>query len=84
MVVILQTVLYAFRFCPVYLTWSDVISASMLLQVPNVETHVVDLTNWDVARQLVESLGPIDLLVNSAGTSDPQMFLDVTKESLDR
>ena len=45
---------------------------------------MVDLTDWDAAKILVESLGPIDLLVNSAGTSDPHMFLDVTKESLDR
>ena len=55
------------------------------LKFPSIETYVVDVTDWDAARKVVESIGHIDLLVNNAGTSTMQEhFVDVSKESLIR
>ena len=52
--------------------------------MPGIETHVVDLADWDTARKVVEDLGPIDLLVNNAGTNRPEPFLEVKKKALYR
>ena len=51
-------------------------------KMPGIETHVLDVTDWDKARKTIEDLGPIDLLVNNAGTACPEPFLDVKKETL--
>ena len=51
-----------------------------ILQAPGTETHSIDMTDWDATRALVESLGPIDLLVNNAGDSVIAPFLEVKKE----
>jgi len=55
----------------------------MILQVPSIETRLVDITEWDAVRTIVEGLGPIDLLVNNAGITNWTPFLDVTKQELD-
>lgn len=57
---------------------------SLKQQVPSIETHAIDLTDWDATRALVQSLGEIDLLVNNAGTVILTSFFNVTKEELDR
>lgn len=51
-------------------------------EVPSIETHICDLSDWDAARSLVENLGPIDLLVNNAGTNIIDNFVDYKKETL--
>ncbi len=43
-----------------------------------------DLSDWNVARQTVQKLGPIDLLVNNAGVGSLQNFLDITEEEFDK
>ena len=37
-----------------------------------------------MARKAVEDLGPIDLLVNNAGTNTPEPFVEAKKETLYR
>ena len=37
-----------------------------------------------MARKAVEDLGPIDLLVNNAGTNTPEPFVETKKETLYR
>ena len=39
------------------------------------EIHAIDLTYWDATRSLLESLGPIDLLVNNVYVSALSPFL---------
>ena len=44
----------------------------------------VDIADWDKTRSVVQSIGPIDLLVNNAGVTNWTSFLDVTKDELDK
>ena len=44
----------------------------------------VDVADLDAVKKAVESVGPIHLLVNNAGVSVLQHFLDVTPEVYDR
>ena len=53
-------------------------------QVPGIEIHNIDIAGWDKTRTLVQSIGPIDLLVNNAGITDWTAFADVTKAQLDK
>ena len=55
-----------------------------ILKIPTIETHIVDLTDWDATRKVLETIDPVELLVNNAGASVSKEFLDVTKESLYR
>jgi NAD(P)-dependent dehydrogenase (short-subunit alcohol dehydrogenase family) len=48
------------------------------------ETIAADLSNAKVARKAAEGAGPIDLLVNNAGISIPQSFLQTTSEAFDQ
>lgn len=56
---------------------------SLKQQVPDIQTHAVDLSDWDKAQELVYSLGQIDLLVNNAGAYLVAPFLEATREDLD-
>ena len=49
----------------------------------DVEGIVADLTHADAAREAARGAGKIDLLVNNAGISIPQSFLDTTVEAFD-
>ncbi|XP_053389509.1 L-xylulose reductase-like [Mercenaria mercenaria] len=51
--------------------------------VPSVETRLLDISDWETTRKVVEDLGPIDLLVNNAAVIKHTPFFDVTKEELD-
>ena len=44
----------------------------------------MDIADWDRTRAVVESIGPIDLLVNNAGITNWSSFLEVTKDELDK
>ncbi|MFK7602808.1 SDR family oxidoreductase [Deinococcus sp. SM5_A1] len=48
------------------------------------EVIVVDLADANAARQSAWEAGPVDLLVNNAGISILQSFLDTTPEAFDR
>lgn len=56
---------------------------TLIQEVPSIEVYNVDLADWDKSRAVVESIGPIDLLVNNAAVSSRTPFLDVTKDELD-
>lgn len=56
---------------------------SLKQEVPGIEIHNIDIAGWDKTRTLVQSIGPIDLLVNNAGITDWTAFNDVTKAQLD-
>ena len=42
-----------------------------------------DVTRAGNVREVAESAGRVDILVNGAGTNDPQPFLDVSEQSFD-
>lgn len=48
------------------------------------ETIAADLADPDAARQAAEQAGDVDALVNNAGVSIPQPFLDTTVEAYDK
>ena len=50
-------------------------------EFPSVETHCIDLSDWDKTEFLVKSLGPIDLLVNNAAIA---LLRDITQELITR
>ncbi|KAK2169436.1 hypothetical protein LSH36_10g12012 [Paralvinella palmiformis] len=53
-------------------------------ECPTIKTLCCDLNDWDATRKAVQDIGPIDLLVNNAGISLLQNFLDVTPEVYDQ
>lgn len=56
---------------------------SLRAEIP-CETLVADLADANEARRAAERAGPVDLLVNNAGISVPQSFLETTVEAWDR
>lgn len=50
-------------------------------ELPTVTAETVDLTDWDATRQIIESFGTLDHLVNNAGMIKKQNFMDITKEA---
>ena len=56
---------------------------SLKEEAPGIDVYNVDIADWDKTRSAVESIGPVELLVNSAGLTHATPFLDVTKELLD-
>ena len=50
---------------------------------PRIETVVADLTDWNATRKAVESVLPIDLLVNNAGVVCLAPFLELTEAQFD-
>lgn len=50
---------------------------------PKIKTICVDLRNWDETRKAVESVLPIDLLVNNAGVARLKPFREATSEDFD-
>ncbi|XP_063817303.1 L-xylulose reductase-like [Pseudophryne corroboree] len=57
---------------------------SLARECPGVETVCVDLGDWSATEAALNSVGPIDLLVNNAGVALLQPFLKITQEAFDR
>lgn len=45
------------------------------------KAEVVDLSDWDATRKVVELFGPIDYAINSAGVIITEDLLSIKKES---
>ena len=54
------------------------------MQAPNIEVYNVELADWNKARTTVQSIGPVDLLVNNAGITNWTSFIEVTKLEVDK
>ena len=50
---------------------------------PRIQTVCVDLCDWNATKRAVQSVLPIDLLVNNAGVAHLKPFLDSTSEDFD-
>ncbi|XP_076170907.1 L-xylulose reductase [Ptiloglossa arizonensis] len=50
---------------------------------PRIEIVCTDLLDWNSSRKAVQSVLPIDLLVNNAGVARLRSFLDATEEDFD-
>ena len=57
---------------------------SLKQECEGINTVCVDLADWDATKKAVEAIGPIDLLVNNAGISILDPFLDVKPEDFDK
>lgn len=50
---------------------------------PSIQTVCVDLLDWKASRKAIQSVLPIDLLVNNAAVAVLQPFMEVTEEDFD-
>jgi len=50
---------------------------------PNIQTLCIDLLNWDATKEIVQSVLPIDLLVNNAGVGKFSSCLTASSEDFD-
>ncbi|CAG2106205.1 unnamed protein product [Medioppia subpectinata] len=50
----------------------------------NIETICVDLNDWNAVQTALESVGPIDLVVNNAGMCLLEAIGSITEESVDK
>ena len=57
---------------------------SLKEEVPSIETVCADVGNWDETKAAVDSVLPIDLLVNNAAIAECIPFLEVPPDSFDR
>ena len=51
---------------------------------PEITTLLVELRNWDETRKAIQSITPIQLLVNNAGVGEVVPFLEITDEGLSK
>jgi len=56
---------------------------SLKIEFPSITTVQVDLSDWDATRKAVEENLPFDLLVNNAGVTILEPFVDVSLSSID-
>lgn len=56
----------------------------IILQMPNVTCICVDIANLKETRDRLWAVGHIDLLVNNAGVTSLQSFLEVTPDEYDK
>jgi L-xylulose reductase len=57
---------------------------SLVRECPSIRAVCVDLSDWNQSKSAIESLGPIDFLVNNAGVIDVYEFMDIDEASFDR
>lgn len=62
----------------------DELETRILADGGRARTAVCDVTDTAAVKALVPELGPIDVLVNNAGTNVPEPFVEVTEENYDR
>ncbi len=62
----------------------DELEARILADGGRARTAVCDVTDTAAVKALVPGLGPIDVLVNNAGTNIPEPFVEVTEDNYDR
>lgn len=51
------------------------------IEFPNIKAEIVDLSDWEATRKVVESFGVIDHVINSAGVIITEELLSIKKES---
>lgn len=51
---------------------------------PRIEVVLLDITDWNKTNQVLENIGPIDLLVNNAGLGWLKPMTEIIEEDLDR
>lgn len=55
---------------------------SLKAEVPSINVVQADLGDWDKTREIISSVGAVDLLVNNAGISKLAKFIEMKKEDL--
>ena len=71
-------------YCSLYVICLSFRIGSYVIQCPSIHGVCVDLSDWSAAREAVEKLGEIDLLVNNAGLYFPHHFLDAAETEIDK
>lgn len=52
-------------------------------EYPSIEVAYLDLRDWEKSREVIDSLGVFDGLVNNAGIAIIESFLDCSPDSFD-
>ena len=63
--------------------YSIYIFTFVTFQVPSINTVQIDLQDWYKTREVLKTIGPVDLLVNNAGIVRMAPFLETQKRDLD-
>jgi len=66
------------------LDWDKKSLLDLQKELPELKIVEADLTKWSEVRAIVEELGPLDHLVNNAGTAIISTSLTTTEEELDK
>ena len=53
-------------------------------QIPSIHTVCVDVADIEATKKEIEKLDQIHMLVNNAGVTELQSFLDVTPQAYDK
>jgi len=57
---------------------------SLQVECPTIKIYPVNLENWDETRKAVESIGPVDGVVNNAGVLTQAALLECTLEDYEK
>ncbi len=61
----------------------EAVASAIRAEGGSAEARVIDVGNPGAAAEAIKACGPVDVLVNNAGTNRPAGFLDVTAEDFD-
>ena len=56
---------------------------SLKEECTDIDVYNVDIADWDKTRSVLQSIGPVEMLVNNAGVVYPSAFLETSKDQLD-
>ncbi|GBM48590.1 L-xylulose reductase [Araneus ventricosus] len=51
---------------------------------PKIQPLCLDISNWELTKNALKSVGPIDLLVNNAGIMEPKEYGTYTEQDCDK
>ncbi|CAL1278256.1 unnamed protein product [Larinioides sclopetarius] len=57
---------------------------SLKKESPKIQPLCLDISNWDLTKNALKSVGPIDLLVNNAGIMEPKEYGTYTEQDFDK
>lgn len=75
----------------VFIFWAEYVTEEYIslikliyfIQIPSINVLQADLGDWDKTREVISSIGAVDLLVNNAGVAKLAKFTEMKKEDLE-
>ncbi|RWS20127.1 L-xylulose reductase-like protein [Leptotrombidium deliense] len=57
---------------------------SLKSELPQIETYVIDISDWNATKKLIEQIGPVDLLVINAAYAESTPIGNITEDCFDK